>query len=152
MKPILTGIILDDNTQFINWANAGVVAWINAILPDIASGSAGSMEEVSEKLDRFTAYQGTICEYYSIAKCYYDEAVARELEKIADKYATMTARKIAEGKCKNEEKVYLYLHRINSTLNNHIMAIFVRLKHEGSKPIPYAGKTVKNISEKDMPF
>lgn len=129
---MLEGIQLDDRVSFRDWATE-LLPWLNDVMKDVNHGMGDSLEEVKERQIRYTSYAARLVELLAVAEGYYQTALAEAMEKLGtgpDKLSPMLVGRIAEGKVKNEAKVYAAIKRLNGALEILLMSIASRLRFE----------------------
>ena len=144
MKEFLDGIKLDDTKPFYDWA-MGLLPWLNATMRDVAAGIGTNLAEMKERQIRYTAYAGRLVEILAEAEGYYQTALADEMTRLREKgMSPMLIGRIAEGRVKNEAKVFNAVKRLNQTLENLLISMASRLKFEkaamcgeGENPPPF---------------
>ena len=130
MKEFLDGIKLDDNKTFYGWATE-LLPWLNETMRDVAAGIGANLAEMKERQIRYTAYAGRLVEILAEAEAYYQTALADEMTRLREKgMSPMLIGRIAEGRVKNEAKVYSAVKRLNQTLENLLISMASRLKFE----------------------
>lgn len=127
---LLTGIDLNDNILFEDWA-VKILPWLREAMNDVAEGITGDIATLLDKQQRYTAYAGALVEIYAKAEAYYKTELAEAMEQaIKDGVSASLVARIAEGKIATVIRFYEAIHRFNSTLTDQLMAIAVRLKYE----------------------
>lgn len=126
---MLEGITLDDKKDFYTWATE-LLPWLNATMKDVNHGIGSSIEEVIERQTRYSSYAGRLVELLAEAEGYYTSALAEQMEKLNGTISPMLIGRVAEGKVKNEAKVYNAIKRLSSTLETLLISIASRLKYE----------------------
>lgn len=143
-EEFLNGIELDDKKPFYDWAME-LLPWLNATMKDVAAGIGTNLAEMKERQIRYTAYAGRLVEILAEAEAYYQTALADEMTRLREKgMSPMLIGRIAEGRVKNEAKVFNAVKRLNQTLENLLISMASRLKFEkatmygeGENPPPF---------------
>ena len=143
-EDFLKGIELDDTKPFYDWAME-LLPWLNATMKDVAAGIGTNLAEMKERQIRYTAYAGRLVEILAEAEAYYQTALADEMTRLKESgVSPMLIGRIAEGRVKNEAKVYCAVKRLNQTLENLLISMASRLKFEkatiygeGENPPPF---------------
>lgn len=126
----LNGIELDDKKPFYDWAME-LLPWLNATMKDVAAGIGTNLAEMKERQIRYTAYAGRLVEILAEAEAYYQTALADEMTRLREQgMSPMLIGRIAEGRVKNEAKVFNAVKRLNQTLENLLISMASRLKFE----------------------
>lgn len=129
---LLTGIDLNDNILFEDWA-VKILPWLREAMNDVAEGITGDIATLLDKQQRYTAYAGALVEIYAKAEAYYKTKLAEAMEAaIKEGVSASLVARIAEGKIATVIRLYEAIHRFNSTLSDQLMAIAARLKYEGA--------------------
>lgn len=129
-EDFLKGIELDDTKPFYDWAME-LLPWLNATMRDVAHGIGTNLAEMKERQIRYTAYAGRLVEILAEAEAYYQTALAEEMTRLREQgMSPMLIGRIAEGRVKNEAKVYSAVKRLNQTLENLLISMASRLKFE----------------------
>ncbi|HHU83375.1 MAG TPA: hypothetical protein GXZ26_10275 [Firmicutes bacterium] len=143
-KEFLDGIQLDDTKPFYDWAME-LLPWLNGTMRDVAAGIGTNLAEMKERQIRYTAYAGRLVEILAEAEAYYQTALADEMTRLREQgMSPMLIGRIAEGRVKNEAKVFNAVKRLNQTLENLLISMASRLKFEkatmygeGENPPPF---------------
>lgn len=129
---LLTGIDLNDNILFEDWA-VKILPWLREAMNDVAEGITGDIATLLDKQQRYTAYAGALVEIYAKAEAYYKTELAEAMEAaIKEGVSASLVARIAEGKIATVIRFYEAIHRFNSTLTDQLMAVAARLKYEGA--------------------